>query len=358
MSSLPAWLVVLGVALLALGMAGLLTWHQFRRRPPLPPAAAVRAAAAAAAFADPAALAEPPVPDRNRLGRYRIKRSLGRGSMGMVYLAHDAQQGRAVAVKTLALTREFDAADLADVRERFIREADTAARLRHPDIVSVFEAGEERGLAFIAMEYLPGHDLLRYTLPGRLLPVATVLRIVARVALALAYAHTQGVVHRDVKPANVVVDLDAGSVKVTDFGIARITDARRTRSGMVLGTPSFMSPEQMAGRRADGRSDLYSLGVMLFQLLTGELPHRGESMALLLNQIANEVAPDVRSLRPELPEALADVLTLALDKRPELRYPDGRQMAADLRSIADQYGASAGPGVAYSRLDPRHNAGH
>ncbi len=356
LSSLPTWLVVLGAAVVTLGVAGVLTWHQFRRRPPRPPAPVVRAVAASPA--DAAALGEPAAPDRSRLGRYRIKRSLGRGSMGMVYLAHDAQQGRAVAVKTLALTREFDATDMADVRERFFREADTAARLRHPDIVSVFEAGEERGLAFIAMEYLPGHDLLRYTLPGRLLPVPTVLRVVARVALALAYAHTQGVVHRDVKPANVMVDLDAGSVKVTDFGIARITDARRTRSGMVLGTPSFMSPEQMAGRRADGRSDLYSLGVMLFQLLTGALPHRGESMAELLNQIANEAAPDVRSLRPELPEALADVLTLALDKRPELRYPDGRQMAADLRSIADQLDARAGPGVENSRLDPRHNAGH
>ena len=275
--------------------------------------------------------------------------------MGTVYLAHDQQQ-RAVAIKTMALGREFDPADLADARERLFREADTAARLRHPDIVAVFEAGEEQGLAFIAMEYVHGHDLLRHTLPGRLLPVPVVLRTLARVALALAYAHTQGVVHRDVKPANVMIAPDAGTVKITDFGIARIADARHTRTGMVLGTPSFMSPEQLAGRRVDGRSDLYSLGVMLFQLLTGALPHRGESMAELLNQIANETAPDVRTLRPELPEALADVLVLALDKRPELRYGDGGQMAVDLAAIADLLDPQ--PGIEFSRLDPRHNADH
>ena len=133
----------------------------------------------------------------------------------------------------------------------------------------------------------------------------------ARVALALAYAHTQGVVHRDIKPANVMIDLSRSAIKVTDFGIASVTNSCRTRTGMVLGTPSFMSPEQLAGRRADGRSDLYSLGVMMFQLLTGALPHASESMAQLLNQIANDQAPDIRTLRPELPEELANVVALA-----------------------------------------------
>jgi serine/threonine-protein kinase len=132
-----------------------------------------------------------------------------------------------------------------------------------------------------------------------------------------------------------MVDLEADTVKVTDFGIARITDASRTRTGLVLGTPSFMSPEQMAGRRLDGRSDLYSLGVMLFQLLTGRLPHQADSMARIMYLIANEPAPDVRSLRPELPEALANVVALALEKRPEVRYGDGRQFAADLKQIVE-----------------------
>jgi len=327
----------------------------------------------------PTAAPDPTAPllhsDRATLGRYRIDRQIGRGSMGTVYLGHDPQIGRPVAIKTMALSREFEGTELAAARARFFREAEVAGRLKHPDIVTIFDASEEQGLAFIAMEYVKGHDLLRHTLPGTLLPVAEVLRTLARVAQALAHAHTQGVVHRDVKPANVMIDAESGTVKVTDFGIARITDACRTRTGLVLGTPSFMSPEQMAGRRVDGRSDLYSLGVMLFQMLTGALPHRSESMAQLMNQIANDTAPDVRTLRPELPEALANVVALALEKRVEVRYADGSQMAADLLEVAQMLDAQAleppAPDAAdtpgsggfaataeFLRTDPRHNADH
>jgi len=272
-------------------------------------------------------------PERTTLGRYQIDRELGRGAMGAVYLGHDPTIGRRVAIKTMALAREFDGADLVEARGRFLREAETAGRLQHRDIVTIFDAGEDQDLAYIAMEYLQGRDLQGHTQPGRLLPVAHVLQIVARVADALAYAHSQGVVHRDVKPGNVMVEAATSTVKVTDFGIARITDSSRTRTGMVLGTPSYMSPEQMAGNRVDGRSDLYSLGVMLFQLLTGHLPHRAESMAKLMFEIANASAPDVRTLRPELPQTLADVVALALEKRPETRYGDGREMARDLRAV-------------------------
>lgn len=280
----------------------------------------------------------PAAPDRKTLGRYQVDRQIGRGSMGAVYLGHDPKIGRQVAIKTMALSQEFDGTELTDARARFFREAETAGRLQHRDIVTIFDAGEDHELAYIAMEYLRGHDMQRYTTPGHLLPVPVVLRIVARVAEALAYAHSQGVVHRDIKPANVMIDPADDTVKVTDFGIARITDSSRTRTGMVLGTPSFMSPEQMAGRRVDGRSDFYSLGVMLFQLLTGRLPHHAESMAKLMYQIANDPAPDVRTLRPELPEALANVVALALEKRPEVRYADGRQFATDLRKIAVGWG--------------------
>lgn len=300
------------------------------------------------------------------LGRYRIDSEIGRGSMGAVYLGRDPQIGRAVAIKTMALSRGFGQDQIGEARERFFREAETAGRLHHPDIVTIFDAGESGELAWIAMEYVKGEDLQRHTAPGRLLPVPQVLEIVARVAEALSYAHGQGVVHRDVKPANVMVGLDTGLVKVMDFGVARVDDASRTRTGIVLGTPSYMSPEQMAGRRTDGRSDLYSLGVMLFQLLTGSLPHAGENMAELMRRIVNEPAPDVRSLRPELPEALADVVALALEKRPEVRYADGVQMAQDLRAVAAGLAAPSLPSstpsdefektVTFSRNEPRHNS--
>ncbi len=309
-------------------------------------------------------------PGVHRIGPYLVERQIGHGSMGTVFLARDPRTDRPLAIKTLALGREFGGDELEEARLRFMREAQTARRLAHPDIVSILACGEEQGLAWIAMEHLPGRDLANHASPGRLLPVAQVLRIAARVADALAYAHRQGVVHRDVKPANVMVDLATDSVKVTDFGIARIADASRTRTGMVLGTPSFMSPEQMVGRRVDGRSDLYSLGVMLFQLLCGRLPHRADSMAALMSQIARERAPDVRSLRPQLPEALADLVALALEKRPELRHADGHQLALDLRLIAERLAGVplAEPGaesaaatdrfaatVKFSRGDPGHN---
>jgi serine/threonine-protein kinase len=302
------------------------------------------------------------------LGRYRVEAMIGRGSMGAVYLGRDPQIGRQVAIKTLALTREFSGDQLVEARARFFREAETAGRLQHRDIVTIFDAGEAQDLAYIAMEFVNGHDLQMDAVPGRLLPVPQVLEITARVADALAYAHSQGVVHRDIKPANVMVDAASGLVKVMDFGVARITDANRTRTGLVLGTPSYMSPEQMAGRPVDGRSDLYSLGVMLFQLLTGTLPHAAEAMAKLMFQIANEPAPDVRSLRPELPEALANVVALALEKRPEVRYADGRQMAADLREIAamlaaTEMGEPPAPRDDFEKTEtfspavPRHNPG-
>jgi serine/threonine-protein kinase len=198
------------------------------------------------------------------------------------------------------------------------------------------------------MEFLKGSDLADFCKGGQLLPVAKVLSIVARVAEALAYAHKQNVVHRDIKPANIMYECESDTVKVTDFGIARITDSSKTKTGLVLGTPSFMSPEQLAGKKVDGRSDLYSLGVMLYQMLAGVLPFRGDSMSELMFKIANEEAADIRIIRPELPESLANVVALALSKRPETRYQTGDVFAADLRAmepqLADQ--AVAKPGSA------------
>lgn len=283
--------------------------------------------------------------EKPMLGRYQVEKELGKGAMGVVYLGKDPKIGRVVAIKTMALSQEFAGEELTDARERFFREAETAGRLQHQNIVTIFDAGEEHDLAFIAMEFLKGRDLAEFCKGDHLLPVPTVLSIVARVAEALAYAHKQNVVHRDIKPANIMYELESDTVKVTDFGIARITDSSKTKTGLVLGTPSFMSPEQLAGKKVDGRSDLYSLGVMLFQMLVGVLPFRGESMAELMYKIANEEAVSVRIIRPELPVNLANVVERALSKRPETRYQDGDQFAADLRGVLGQFigGAVAPP---------------
>lgn len=291
------------------------------------------------------------------LGRYRIDRELGKGAMGVVYAGRDPTIGRVVAIKTLALSHEFEGEALVDARARFFREAETAGRLQHPNIVTIFDAGEEHDLAYIAMEFLKGTDLTGACQPGRLLPIAQVLSIAARVADALDYAHAHQVVHRDIKPANIMYDAATDMVKVTDFGIARITDSSKTRTGLVLGTPSFMSPEQLAGKRVDGRSDLYSLGVTVFQLLTGSLPLRGESMTALMHKIATETPPDVRQLRPEVPAAVARVVAQALQKRPEHRQQTGRQLADDLRSAgASPASGDSGPKAESVVYDAVRNA--
>ena len=356
-----AWLVVLASGACAL-LAGHVGWASGRAAQMATPAGTgerlvASTAVSAKASATPSAAPQAPLamprpltvapgaqasagsalPALTRLGRYQIERQLGRGAMGSVYLGLDPQIGRSVAIKTMALASEFEGAELEEARQRFFREAATAGRLQHPDIVTIFDAGEDGDLAYIAMEFLKGHDLQRHAQPGNLLAISTVVRVGERVAAALAHAHSQGVVHRDVKPANVMVELSEGSVKVTDFGIARITDSSRTRTGMVLGTPSFMSPEQMSGRRVDGRADLYSLGVMLFQLLAGQLPHRADSMAKLMYAIANEPAADLRSLRPEVPDALALLVARLLSKQPEARHADGRVLATELAAIASQW---------------------
>ena len=279
------------------------------------------------------------------LKAYEVKQLLGRGAMAVVHLATERASGRQVAIKRLALQREFAAEDLVDVRQRFMREARAAGHLQHADILQVLDAGVDGEDNWIAMEYVQGHDLSHFIRAGQLLPVEEVLSIGQRLALALDYAHRQGVIHRDIKPANVMLERSSGVLKIMDFGIARIADGSRTRTGLVLGTPSFMSPEQLAGLKVDGRSDLYSLGAMLYQLLTGRLPHQADSMAQLMYQIANQAPPDVRHYRPELPESLALVLALALEKRPELRYASGQQMAGDLAAVQQELPKSKTEGL-------------
>jgi CHASE2 domain-containing sensor protein/predicted Ser/Thr protein kinase len=272
--------------------------------------------------------------EKPMLGRYQVEKELGKGAMGVVYLGKDPKINRMVAIKTMALAQEFEADELANVKARFFREAETAGRLNHPNIVSIYDAGEEHDLCYIAMEFLKGHDLVRHTKANALLPVRDVVKIVADAADALDYAHQQGVVHRDIKPANLMWLTDTKTVKVTDFGIARITDSSKTKTGMVLGTPSYMSPEQLAGKKVDGRSDLFSLGVTLYQMLTGNLPFQADSMATLMFKIANEPHPQATVLRPDLPGVLNAVIDRALDKDLTRRYQRGNELAAELRAAA------------------------
>ncbi len=268
------------------------------------------------------------------LGRYEIERELGKGAMGVVYLGKDPKIGRVVAIKTMALAQEFEADELQDVKDRFFREAETAGRLNHPNIVTMYDAGEEHDLAYIAMEFLKGKDLVPYTKPDNLLPLPKVMSLIARVADALDYAHKQNVVHRDIKPANIMYDPEADTPKVTDFGIARITDSSKTKTGMVLGTPSYMSPEQLAGKKIQGSSDLFSLGVSLYQLACGKLPFEGDSMAQLMYRIANEPHTDILSIRADLPPCLAAIINKSLAKQIEDRYANGAEMADALRQCA------------------------
>jgi serine/threonine-protein kinase len=270
--------------------------------------------------------------EKPMLGRYQVEKELGKGAMGVVYQGRDPKINRVVAIKTMALAQEFDEDELAEVKQRFFREAETAGRLTHQNIVTIFDAGEEHDLAYIAMEFLKGRDLVPYTKAQALLPLPRVLDIVARVADALDYAHQHNVVHRDIKPANIMYEPGSDQLKVTDFGIARITDSSRTKTGMVLGTPSYMSPEQLAGKKIDGRSDLFSLGVMLYQLASGKLPFEGESLAQLMYRIANEAYPDIRTVRAGLPDCLVAIIDRALAKDVALRYQTGAEMAQAVRT--------------------------
>jgi serine/threonine-protein kinase len=270
--------------------------------------------------------------EKPMLGRYQIQKELGKGAMGVVYLGKDPKIGREVAIKTMALADEYEGDELQEVKDRFFREAESAGRLDHPNIVKMYDAGEEHDLAYIAMEFIKGKDLAMFTKNPNLLPFDKVMSIVERVALALDHAHKLNIVHRDIKPANIMYDVDTDIPKITDFGIARVTDSSKTKTGMVLGTPSYMSPEQLSGKKIDGRSDLFSLGVMLYQMTCGRLPFEGESMTQLMFAIANEPHPNILEMNPALPEYMKDLIDQALAKNFDDRFQTGAEFAAAIRT--------------------------
>lgn len=281
-----------------------------------------------------------PSQDLNKpiLGRYEIQRELGRGAMGVVYLGLDPKISRKVAIKTLSY-REFDTAQVNQLKERFFREAEAAGRLNHPNIVTVYDVGEENDLAFIAMDFVEGKSLDRFVAESGLLPLDEVYQIVAEVAEALAYAHQQNIVHRDIKPGNIMYDQNRGQIKVADFGIARIVDDSKTKTGDMLGSPVYMSPEQLKGAKVTGASDIYSLGVTFYQLLTGALPFNGDSIANLAYQILNKKYVSVRELRPELSAGVVRVVNKSLQKDPAKRFESALDMADAVRGLlAKEYG--------------------
>ncbi len=268
---------------------------------------------------------------RRMLGNYELGRKIGDGAMGAVYQARDVASGREVAVKTMALSETFEAEQLADIKSRFFREAEIIERLEHPNIVSVYDMGEEDELAYISMELLKGKDLEAHTKPDNLLPYPKVLEIIACVADALGYAHEQDVVHRDVKPGNVMYDPISGSVKVMDFGVSRITTESKTKLGVVLGTPYYMSPEQLRGLKIGGASDIFSLGISLYQMLAGKLPFEGKTAMEVMSRIAKEPQVDILTLRPDLPPAVGKIVDRALEKEIEQRFKSGAEMADAIR---------------------------
>jgi tRNA A-37 threonylcarbamoyl transferase component Bud32 len=262
------------------------------------------------------------------LGRYEIIKELGSGSMGKVFLAKDPRINRDVAIKTIRY-EEIDAGDRDSVKGRFLREAQAAGKLSHSNIVTIYDVGEDYDIAYIAMELLDGHDLTKYCHKENLLPLPEVIRIVSCVATALNYAHASGVVHRDIKPANIMV-LNNREVKVTDFGISRVMDASKTQTGIVLGTPSYMSPEQIAGQKVDGRSDLFSLGVVLYELLSGTKPFIADNLATLMYNITSGTPLSIKEIIPTIPDKVAAIAEKLLAKDPAERYQTGIELMDDL----------------------------
>ena len=270
--------------------------------------------------------------DRMTIGRYEIIRPIGKGAMGEVVLGRDPNINRLTAIKTVHFEETFAPEDIEQIKGKFFREAESAGTLSHPHIVTIYDAGEDGDSAYIAMEFLEGSTLLRFARRQHLLPLRRFIRYMVQVAEALEYAHSQGVIHRDIKPANIIL-MQSGQIKITDFGIAHIATSSQTQTGVVKGTPYYMSPEQFSGQKVDGRSDIFSLGTTMFQLLTGTLPFYAESPALLMNQIMNFPHPNPRAINPRIVPQMVAIIDKALAKERENRYQSAKALARDLLQL-------------------------
>src|SRR5438876_2502552 len=269
-----------------------------------------------------------------KLGRYEVVRELGKGAMGIVYLAKDPLIGRLVALKTIRLQNNDDD-ETKEFQQRFIREAQAAGILNHPSIVTVHDIGQDdTGTSFIAMEYVEGQNLKEILAQGRALTYDQIGDIIAQVADALDFAHSKGIVHRDVKPANIIL-LDGGRAKITDFGIAKIASsvANLTSTGQFLGTPNYMAPEQIKGAPVDGRTDIFSLGICLYECLTRRKPFGGDSLTSISSKIVHAPFPPLLEINPQIPTGYEEVVAHCLAKDPSKRFQRGKDLASALRAV-------------------------
>jgi serine/threonine protein kinase len=278
--------------------------------------------------------------EEHKLGRFEVLAEIGRGAMGIVYKAKDPMLERVVAIKTINMGMDRDGAEMYE--KRFYQEARAAGGLNHPNIVTVYDIGKTETECYMAMEYIEGAELRSLLLPAKPLPVAQALSIAAQVAEGLAYAHERGVVHRDIKPANIMVPA-SGAVKITDFGIARMRSSNvQTQTGMMMGSPKYMSPEQVIGKRADHRSDIFSLGVILYEMLTGAAPFTGESVNAVMYQIVNFMPPPPSAINPAAPVALDAIVARMLAKALDERFQSAAEIARGLRDCErETQGAAA-----------------
>ncbi len=275
-----------------------------------------------------------------KIGRYEVIEELGRGSMGVVYKARDPVIGRSVAIKTIRLGDFSAPQQLEELTARLIREAQSAGVLSHPNIITIFDAGEEDGLSYIAMELVEGVSLEHLLERGQSLSEATILHIARQTADALGYAHQRGIVHRDIKPGNIMLTED-GRVKVADFGIAKVGSSKMTQTGMLLGSPSYMAPEHFLGQPLDGRSDIFALGVVLFELLTGQAPFIGENLGTLSYKIVHEDPVPPIQLKPAVSPGLNDLVVKALSRDPQKRFQTAAELGIALDTLIEK--TSPGP---------------
>ena len=269
------------------------------------------------------------------VGRYEILMELGRGAMGTVYKGRDPKINRLLAIKTIRFSDEFEEDQLEEIKDRFFTEAELAGKLSHPGVVAIHDVGEDYDLTYMVMELLEGEDLEKYCKKGSLLPIRKLLDIIAETADALDYAHVNDVIHRDIKPANIML-LKNGRIKVTDFGIAKSMSSSKTRSGIILGTPNYMSPEQIMGRPIDARSDIFSLGAVFFQLLTGELPFKGANLNSLFYQITQVGHPSPSKINPRVIKPCDQIIAKALAKNTAHRFQRAMDFAKYLRILANK----------------------